>query len=169
MYLVETDRLGLRHATLADAEFMCGLLNEPSWLANIGDSKVRTPQEAQQYIQDKIIAQYQAFGLGMYLVEIKTSGEPIGLCGLVRRDSLPGPDIGFALLPAYWSRGYAYEAARAVMVYGRSGLGLSKLLAIVKPDNLRSIKLVERLGFRYEGTHHHPTSLEELKLYAAAI
>jgi [ribosomal protein S5]-alanine N-acetyltransferase len=169
MYLVETERLGLRNATLEDAGFFCALLNEPSWLQNIGDPRIRTAQDAQQYIQNKIIAQYEAFGLGMYLVELKAAAEPIGLCGLVKRDSLPGPDIGFALRPAFWSRGYAFEAAQAVMAYAQGQLGLSRLLAIVKPSNAQSIKLVERLGFLYEGIHQPPTGAEELRLYATEL
>jgi RimJ/RimL family protein N-acetyltransferase len=167
MHLVETERLTLRNSDLTDAAFYYGLLNQPSWLQNIGDPKVRNPGDARQYIEQKILASYQKFGFGMYLVGLKHTGEPIGLCGLVKRETLPVPDVGFALLPAYWSHGYAFEAAAAVMRYARDALGHSRLLAIVKPDNARSIRLVERLGFQYEGIHRHATNAEELRLYAS--
>jgi RimJ/RimL family protein N-acetyltransferase len=167
--IAQTERLILRHLVPGDAEFLCRLLNEPSWLQNIGDRGVRTPLDAQQYIQDKFIGSYESLGFGMYLTELKSDSTPIGLCGLVKRASLPGPDIGFAYLPEFWGHGYAYEASAAIMRYSRSGLGLAKLLAIVKPDNARSVRLLERLGFCHDGEYLVPSSNELCGLYAAAV
>jgi RimJ/RimL family protein N-acetyltransferase len=169
MRIAETDRLVLRHLGLADAPFLCGLLNEPSWLQNIGDRGVRTSLDAQRYIQDKFIGSYESLGFGMYLVELKGQQTPIGLCGLVRRGYLPGPDIGFANLPQFWGSGYAFEAAGAIMRYSRSGLGLAKLLAIVKPENIRSVKLLDRLGFTQEGECRVPSTDELVTLYGAGV
>jgi RimJ/RimL family protein N-acetyltransferase len=167
--IAETERLVLRELSPGDAVFICELLNDPSWLRNIGDRNVRTPQEAERYIQDKIIASYKSLGFGMYLAELKNGGDPIGLCGLVKRDSLPDPDVGFALLPRFWNRGYALEATKAVISYARTELKLSKLLAIVKPDNASSIKLLERLGFCEEDVYRSPGGATDLKLYAIAV
>jgi RimJ/RimL family protein N-acetyltransferase len=167
--VAETERLVLRVVSPGDAVFICELLNDPSWLRNIGDRNVKTPQEAEQYIQDKIIGSYKSLGFGMYLAELKNGGAPIGLCGLVKRDSLPDPDVGFALLPRFWNRGYAFEATKAVMSYARTALKLSRLLAIVKPDNASSIKLLERLGFCQEGEYRPPSGGTELMLYTIAV
>jgi RimJ/RimL family protein N-acetyltransferase len=167
--IAETERLVLRELSPDDAVFICELLNDPSWLRNIGDRNVRTPQEAKQYIQDKIIASYKSLGFGMYLTDLKNGGGPIGLCGLVKRDSLPAPDVGFALLPRFWNRGYALEATKAVMNYASTALKLSKLLAIVKPDNVTSIKLLERSGFSQQGVYRPPNAATDLKLYAIAV
>jgi RimJ/RimL family protein N-acetyltransferase len=167
--IAETERLVLRELSADDAVFICELLNDPSWLRNIGDRKVRTPQEAEQYIEDKMIGSYKFLGFGMYLAELKNGGAPIGLCGLVKRDSLPDPDVGFALLPRFWNCGYAFEATKAVMSYARTVLKLSKLLAIVKPDNVSSIRLLERLGFCQEGVYRPASGGTDLNLYAIAV
>jgi RimJ/RimL family protein N-acetyltransferase len=167
--IAETERLVLRELSPDDAVFFCELLNDPSWLRNIGDRNVRTGQDAEQYIQDKIIGPYKSLGFGMYLAELKNGGEPIGLCGLVKRDSLPDPDLGFALHPRFWNRGYGFEASSAVMSYARTALSMSKVLAIVKPDNASSIKLLERLGFCQQGVYHPPSGGTELKLYAICV
>jgi ribosomal-protein-alanine N-acetyltransferase len=166
--IAETERLVLRELSPDDAVFLCELLNDASWLQNIGDRNVRTQQQAEQYIQDKFIGAYRSLGFGMYLVELKDGGAPIGLCGLVKRDALPDPDVGFALLPRFWNRGYAFEVTQAVMSYARSTLKLSKLLAVVKPDNASSIKLLERLGFCHEGVYRPSSGTTDLKLYASA-
>jgi RimJ/RimL family protein N-acetyltransferase len=169
MHIAQTDRLVLRHVGPGDAQFLCRLLNEPSWLQNIGDRGVRTSLAAEQYIQDKFIESYESLGFGMYLIELKSDKSPIGLCGLVQRGYLPGPDIGFATLPEFWGSGYAFEASAAIMRHARNGLGLSRLLAIVKPDNSRSVRLLERLGFSQEGECRVPSTDELLNLYAAAV
>jgi ribosomal-protein-alanine N-acetyltransferase len=167
--IAETERLVLRELSPDDAVFMCELLNDPSWLRNIGDRNVRTSQQAAQYIEDKIIGSYRSFGFGMYLAELKDGGDPIGLCGLVKRDSLPAPDVGFALLPRFCKCGYALEATRAVIRYAHTEFKFPTLLAIVKPDNVSSIKLLERLGFCQEGDYRPPSGGTQLKLYTIAV
>lgn len=141
----------LRRLTLNDAPFILELLNEPSFLRFIGDRGVRSEQQARQYILKGPIASYDRFGFGLFLVFLKDSGEQIGICGLLKRDTLPDVDIGFALLPAYWGKGYAFESALAVLEYGRGSLGLKRIVAITSPDNASSIKVLEKIGLAREG------------------
>jgi ribosomal-protein-alanine N-acetyltransferase len=145
-----TERLVLRRLTSEDAAFIVELLNDPSFLRFIGDKGVRTPADACRYIEAGPLASYERHGFGLYRVELKDGGEPVGLCGLLKRDYLPDVDIGFALLPRHRSQGYAFESASAVLAHARDRLGLERVLAITSPDNAASIGLLERLGFRFE-------------------
>jgi [ribosomal protein S5]-alanine N-acetyltransferase len=150
MLALETDRLRLRPFTTDDAPFILTLLNEPSFLRFIGDKNVRTLEDARQYLLNGPIASYNLHGFGILLVELRNSNTPIGMCGLIKREELPEPDIGFAFIPQYWGQGFAFEAATAVMNDARERLKLTNVLAIVNPDNDSSIKLLERLGLRFE-------------------
>jgi [ribosomal protein S5]-alanine N-acetyltransferase len=166
---LETARLFLRPFTLEDAAFILELLNEPSFLRNIGDKGVRTTADARRYIQEGPMASDQRFGFALERVELKGDGTPIGICGLLKRDALPDPDVGFALLPRYWSKGYAREAAAAVVGHARDGLRLPRVLAITSPDNTPSIALLGRLGFRFERMVHLPGNATEVKLFEARL
>lgn len=148
---LETRRLQLREVVLADAAFLLALLNDPSWLENIGDRGVRTLADAEDYIRANIWLPYRAHGFGMYALQPKSAAQPIGICGLVRRDFLAAPDLGVALLPDFVGQGYASEAAEAVMLHAGSGLGIRQLYAIVRRGNQRSVSLLARLGFRRHG------------------
>jgi RimJ/RimL family protein N-acetyltransferase len=151
MLVLETERLVLRPFTMDDAPFILTLLNEPSFLRYIGDKKVRTLEDARQYLLNGPIASYERNGFGLCLVELKDSQTAIGMCGLLKREELPDPDIGFAFLPDFWNKGFAFEAAAAVMNDARARLKLNRILAIVNPDNYASIKLLERLGMKFAG------------------
>jgi RimJ/RimL family protein N-acetyltransferase len=166
---LETDRLLLRRLSIEDAGFILGLLNEPSYMIFIGDKGVRTINDARDYILKGPIASYEEFGLGLYLTELKDSGAPTGICGLLKRGNLPDVDIGFAFLSQFWSQGYAFEAASAVMAYGRDALGLNRIIAIVSPDNKRSIKLLGKLGLKFECMERWPADGSEIKLYASEV
>jgi len=148
--VLETERLILRKFTSDDAAFMLELLNEPSFLHNIGDKGVKTVNEAVSYLQNGPMASYQRFGFGVYLVELKETGTSIGLCGLIKRDELPDVDVGFAFLPAYWSKGYASEAAAAVVGFGKREFGIQRIVAIARPDNTGSIRVLEKLRLRFD-------------------
>src|ERR1700752_370154 len=150
MLALETDRLLLRPVTPDDAPFALTLLNEPSFLRFIGDKKVRNLEDARQYLLTGPIASYKRNGFGLLLVELKDSNIPAGMCGLLKREELPDPDIGFAFVPDYWGRGFAFEAASAVLKDARERLKLNRILAIVSPDNDASIKLLERLGLNFQ-------------------
>lgn len=152
MIVLQTDRLHLCQLTTQDAPFIVDLLNTPSWLEFIGDRGVHTLDDARTYILNGPVASYNQFGFGLYLVKLKESHLPIGLCGLLKRETLEDVDIGFAFMPQHTRKGYAYEAASAVLTYARTTLNLTRIVAITAPTNQRSITLLERLGLRYEAT-----------------
>ena len=164
--ILRTARLELRHLTPDDAAFVLALLNEPSFISNIGDRGVRTLDDARAYIASGPVASYERHGFGLYCVGLRENGEPIGICGLLRRDVLPDPDLGFAFLPAYWKRGYARESATAVRDYARQALGIGRLLAITNPENDASIRVLTALGFRRAGTTRLSDAAPELTLFA---
>ena len=165
MNVTETARLRIRWLHAGDAAFILRLVNEPSWIRYIGDKNVRTQQDALRYLRNGPLAMYARVGFGLYLVELKDTGEPIGICGPIKREALEHVDIGFAFLPAFWGLGYAYESAAAVMSYARTVLGLSQIVAILSHDNHRSSALLERLGFRPAGVTTLGSDGEELLLY----
>ena len=169
MTVLETERLVLRRLCAADAEFILELLNQPSFLRYIGDKGVRNTEDAVRYIQTGPQASYERFGFGLYLVELKDSEVPIGMCGLLKRETLPDVDVGFAFLPAYWSQGYAFEAAAAVMNYGRAALGLRRIVAITTLDNAASIKLLEKIGLRFEGLVKLTEDQPEVRLFGSSV
>jgi RimJ/RimL family protein N-acetyltransferase len=164
--VLETQRLRLRQLVEADAPFILRLLNEPSWLRFIGDRGVRTLDDAKAYIQNGPRQMYASAGFGLFLVELRESGAAVGMCGLLRRATLPDVDIGFAFLPEHWGRGYAYEAADATLQYGRDAHGLKRIAAITLPDNASSRKLLTRLGMVCERTVQLPNDAAELLYYA---
>jgi ribosomal-protein-alanine N-acetyltransferase len=164
-FFAETPRLRLRQMELSDAAFIHRLLNERSFLQNIGDRGVRSTADAVIYIEDRIRGSYRLLGYGMYLVQRKEDDMPLGTCGLVKREFLQCPDLGFAFLPEHAGQGYAAEAAGSVIAAAGSRWGLVQLYAITKLDNDRSVRLLERLGFQRERSCVTPQG-EELELYA---
>jgi len=166
MTIIETERLILSHLSPdADAEFILRLLNEPSFIRYVSDKGVRTLAEARQYILNGPVKSYEKNGFGLYKVELKENGAPIGISGLVKRDTLPDADIGFAFLPEFWKRGYAFESAAAVMSQARDVLGLNRILAITTPDNEASAKLLAKIGLRFERMIRLSDEAEEVKLF----
>lgn len=167
--IVETQRLVLRKLSLADAPFILTLLNEPSFIQNIGDKGVRTLADARAYIQNGPMANYRKFGFGLLLVETKDGAKPAGICGLLKRDTLPDVDIGYALLPEFWSKGYAIEAAKAVLVHAQEVLKFGRVLAITSPGNEASIRVLEKLGFKYQEMIRMGEDAAETKLFAVTM
>jgi RimJ/RimL family protein N-acetyltransferase len=163
--MIESERLSLRRLNAGDAEFILELLNDPSFIQNIGDRGVRTVADACRYIANGPVASYEKFGFGLYLVQIKESGVPIGICGLLKRESLEDVDVGFAFLPAFRQKGYAFESAAAVMRYGRDVLRLNRIVAITSPENEGSIRVLEKLGMRFEKIVNLPGHGRESKLF----
>ena len=148
--IAETSRLRVRELTADDANFVLALVNEPSFLTHIGDKGVRSLDDARRFILGGPWKRNQKPGYGQFAVELRTDGTPIGVCGLLYRASLDLTDIGFAFLPAHWRQGLAYEAAVAVMDYGRSTLGIEKIVALTSKENLASIALLGKLGMKFE-------------------
>lgn len=169
MTVLETVRLCLRRLAPEDAPFILGLLNEPSWLQFIGDWGVRTLDDARHYIAAGPMDMYARHGFGLYLVVLKEGEVPIGLCGLLRRPTLEDVDIGFALLPQYWSQGYAFEAASAVLAHARDVLRLPRIVAITTLDNVASARLLEKLGLRLERTVTLGNDPEPLRLFSRTL
>ena len=162
-----TQRLTLRELHAGDAAFIHDLVNQPAWLRHIGDKGVRTLADAQRYILDGPVRMYARHGHGLWLVMTRRRGVSIGLCGLLKRDALEHPDLGFALLPAHWRQGYAHEAASAVMTHARNALGLGTVLAITTPGNHASRQLLLELEFRYERRCRLSQDADEVMLYAS--
>lgn len=150
MIVLETERLRLRPIGAADDHFILELLNEPAFLEHVGDRNLRTLDDARQHILTGPAASYARNGHGLLVVELEETGALIGICGLIRREWLEDVDIGFSFLERHWSKGYAYEAAAAVLDHGRRVLGFRRVVAIVSPRNSSSIRLLEKLGLRFE-------------------
>lgn len=151
MLVLETERLFLRRLTTGDDAFILELLNEPGFLENIGDRQVRSLEDARRYVADGPTASYALHGFGLWWTGLKTTAEPVGICGLIKREVLDHPDIGYAFLARFSGQGLASEAAAAVLAYGRNVLGLTRIVAITKPDNDGSIRVLEKIGLRFDG------------------
>ena len=166
--LMETARLAIRLLGSGDEPFILELLNEPDFLRNIGDRNVRNLEDATAYIANGPAASYQKFGFGLFHVGLKDSGISIGICGLLKRDSLPDADLGFAYLERYRGRGYALEAAQAVMSFGWNVVGLKRIIAITAPHNDASMRLLGKLGMKFEGTIQFPGAAGDTNLFGVS-
>jgi RimJ/RimL family protein N-acetyltransferase len=164
-----TERLALRELRASDSRFVCALMTDPSFVAHIGDRGVHTVEDAQRYIESGPWTRYAALGFGLWLVQLRDTDEPIGVCGLLKRDTLPSPDIGFAFRPQFWSNGYAFESAAAVMRFAANVLHLSQVMAIVSPSNTASIRLLEKLGFERERDTEPSKNPGGVALYVATL
>jgi RimJ/RimL family protein N-acetyltransferase len=163
--IVESERLILREYTLQDTDFIINLLNQPSFINNIGDRGIKTKADAQSYLHKSILDSYQKNGFGLSMVELKDANTPIGMCGILKRESLAYPDLGYAFLPEFCGQGYASEIAKALIQSAKELFGLEKILAITNPDNKNSIKLLERIGFRFTGMVDAVEEQPESKLF----
>lgn len=166
---MKTERLILRRLTVKDAAFIHALVNDPDWLRFIGDRGVRTIGDARAYIRNGPSRMYETYGFGLYAVVRQEDEAPIGLAGLIKRDTLPEMDLGFAFLAAYRGRGYGREAALAVLAEAREAFGLKRILAITSLDNERSIKLLESLGFRFERVIRQTPEDPGTRLFALSL
>jgi len=165
-YILETERLQLRELTLEDSSFLIELFNSPGWLKYIGDRNVRTEEEAKLYLKNGPIQSYSDYGYGLSLVERKEDACALGLCGIINREGLDFPDIGFAFLPQFHNQGYAYEIASALMKYATEKLNIQTITAITVPENQSSIKLLEKIGLKFQKRFLYTDTNEELLLYS---
>jgi RimJ/RimL family protein N-acetyltransferase len=154
--LIETERLVLRELTESDAEFYFAILTDPDFKRFIADRGIRDANDALVNLRDRVLASYDAHGFGMWLVSRRVDGRPVGMAGLVKREFLNDVDLGYAFLPEGRGSGFATESAAAVMGYALERFGLQRLAAIVAPDNLASIRVLDRLGFRHTGQVRFP-------------
>ncbi|WP_433750786.1 GNAT family N-acetyltransferase [Falsibacillus pallidus] len=164
MKVVDTERLRLRWLTEEDAGFMLELLNDPGYIQFIGDRGVKTEEEARKFLLNGPIKMYHEHGIGLYVVERKKDGALLGICGLIKRNGLEDIDIGFAFLEQFRGQGYGFEAAEAVLDYGKNVKRLKRIVAITTKDNESSTKLLEKIGLRFETYVTLPNDTEELKL-----
>lgn len=166
MPVLETERLLLRRFTLDDAPFILTLVNDPAWLEHIGDRNVHSLDDARAYLRRGAMDMYERVGFGMYVMELRETGEAVGTCGLIRREGLEDVDLGFAMLPRHRGKGLALEAARAVLQYATGTLGMDRVVAIVSGANDRSIRILEAIGMRFEKKVRLPGDDEDVPLYA---
>ena len=167
--VLETKRLVLRHIEPNDAAFIHELMNEPPWIEFIGDRGIHTLADARAFIRDRFMSSYEEHGFGFYLTELREDQTPLGICGLIKRDTLDDVDLGFALCERYWGRGYAREAAEAVIDFARETVGLGRLAAVANPDNTRSARLLESLGMEFERMVRLGDEEEEIRFFAREL
>jgi len=166
MFFLETERLRLEHLALDDAGFILQLLNDPSFLENIGDKGVRNLEDARGYLRDGPMASYRDNGFGLFRVSNKHTGAVMGMCGLISREALDDVDIGYAFLPEFCGQGYAIESARAVLDFGREQLHLDPIVAVVSPGNITSVRVLEKLGMEFTRKIRLDSNQPEIDLYA---
>ena len=163
--ILNTERLTLREFHLDDAQFIIRLVNSPDWIKFIGDRNIKTVEQAEEYLTAGPLKSYAVYGFGLNVVELTESNIPIGMCGIIKRDSLERPDIGFAFLPEYFGKGYGFEIASATLGYAVQVLRIPSICAITVANNTASIRLIEKLGLTIEKTFQYPDTGEELQLY----
>ncbi|MEO5682959.1 MAG: GNAT family N-acetyltransferase [Chitinophagaceae bacterium] len=166
MNILQTKRLDIAQLTIEHAPFILELTNSPDWLQYIGDRGIKTITDAQNYIINGPMASYAMYGHGLYLMTLTDTTVPIGICGIIKRDTLEDKDIGFALLPQYTGNGYAFEAAAAILIRTKEILHIPRIVAITLPINAPSIKLLTRLGMVFEKMVSFPPKDEALMLFA---
>jgi len=159
----------LRCLDFDDAPFVVRLLNEPSFLQNIGDRGVRSIEDAHRYLREGPLAMYERFGFGLWHTARKSDGAAVGMCGLLRRDNLPDVDIGYAYLPEYWGQGFAFEAAEATLRHAAKKFGLRRVIGVVSVGNTGSIRVLEKVGMRFEGMHLMNPGEPEVRLYGRTL
>jgi [ribosomal protein S5]-alanine N-acetyltransferase len=163
--VIETKRLSLRHVHDSDAPFILELLTDKDFLVNVGDRGVHDLSSARRYIEEGPLASYRSYGFGLYLAELRSTTLALGLCGLLRRDSHPDVELGFALLPRARGFGYALEAVQGTMKFATHVLGLKRIVAIAAPHNQASIRILQRVGLRFERIVQWTRNGEDSRLY----
>lgn len=166
---LETARLSLRRLDFDDAPFVVRLLNEPSFLQNIGDRGVRSIEDAHRYLSEGPLAMYERFGFGLWHTARKSDGAAVGMCGLLRRDNLPDVDLGYAYLPEYWGQGFAFEAAEATLRHAAKKFGLRRIIGVVSAGNTGSIRVLEKVGMCFEGMYLMNPDEPEVRLYGRTL
>ena len=164
-----TDRLRITRLTAEDAGFILRLLNEPAFIRFIGDRKICTERDAATYLSNGPIDSYQNNGFGLYKVSSNQTHQSLGMCGLVKRNELELPDIGFAFFQEKWGNGYAYESSVAVLRHAAVELKLDRVAAIVNADNSASLRLLHKLGFTFEKMVRMTGESEDICQYAIAL
>ena len=166
---LETERLSLRRFQFEDAPFVVELLNQPSFLANIGDRGVRNVDDARRYLREGPMAMYEKHGFGLWRASRRADDTFVGMCGLLKRDILPDVDVGYAFLPEHWGLGYAFEAASATIELGARKFGLKRIIGVVSEHNAASIRVLEKAGLRFERMYPMHPGEPEVRLYSREL
>jgi RimJ/RimL family protein N-acetyltransferase len=166
---LDTPRLVLRRLDFDDAPFLVSLLNQPSFIANIGDRGVRNVEGAHRYLREGPLAMYDRYGFGLWHVARKSDGSDIGMCGLLKRDNLPDVDVGYAYLPEFWGLGYAVEAAAATLAHGARKFGLGRVIGVVSQGNSSSIRVLEKIGMQFERMFPMHPGEPDVRLYGRTL
>jgi [ribosomal protein S5]-alanine N-acetyltransferase len=166
---LETERLTLRRFEFDDAPFVVDLLNQPSFIRNIGDRGVRNVGDAHRYLREGPMAMYEKHGFGLWRASRRSDGVFVGMCGLLKRDILPDVDVGYAFLPDHWGQGYAFEAANATVRLGASRFGLTRIIGVVSDHNTASIRVLEKVGMGFERMYPMHPGEPEVRLYSMSL
>ncbi|EKO3782356.1 GNAT family N-acetyltransferase [Vibrio harveyi] len=169
MKTLTTKRLTLRLVSVEDAPFILELYNQPDFYRFVGDKQIRTLEEAKRYIQDNMLRMQELKGVSLLVVETNHDKQPVGICGLVKRDTLTAFDLGYGYLPSAYGKGYAKEAASVVVDFAREEMNIENLVAITNNDNIRSISLLEKLGFQFERVEQTYNNGRTLQLYTMEL
>ncbi len=166
MIILRTSRLYLSKINKKDAPFLYQLMNDPDWILNIGDRQINKLEDAEKFIANRFIKSYKKNGFGFYILRLIDDDNPIGICGLIKRDGLDHVDIGYALMPKFRGNGYAFEATKVVYAYGVNHFKLDKIVAIVNPGNKKSEQILEKLGLQFEKMITLPNETKEIQLFS---
>jgi len=166
---LETERLRIRALTIIDAGFMMQLMNTPTWIKHIGNRNINDKTTASNYIANNIINSYNINGFGLFLVTQKKDNQSAGICGIVKREGLTIPDLGFALMPNFERKGIATEASKAVVKYAKESLQLTQLAGITKPENIASIRVLEKVGMEFKQMIQLPQDANMFSLFTMAL
>lgn len=169
MIITETKHLQIRRFETSDAGFVLELLNTPGWIQYIGDKNIKTIAEAENYILSGPVKSYKKSGFGLYLVALKDSGKSVGMCGLIKRDTLEDVDVGVAFLPEQAGKGYAYEAVAAVLEHAKNDFNIQRIVAITLHENKSCIRLLEKAGLVFEKDIQFPGETEVLMLFGKTL
>lgn len=149
--------------------FFVTLVNTPGWIEFIGDRNIKTEAQAIGYLENGPLKSYELHGFGLSMVELKDNKTPIGMCGLLKRETLDHPDIGFAFLPECTGKGYAFEIVKSSLIFAHEQLSIHPILAITVPTNTRSIKLLEKIGMKFVNRFRFPESAHDLMLFSSGF
>jgi len=166
---LQTERLSLRRLTLDDAELMLAVWNDPAFIRHVGDRGIRTIDAARVALQEGALKLFSDYGYGPFRVALIADDTPVGVCGLFRREGLEEPDIGFSILPQHWRKGYAFEAASAVVRHAKTDIRLERLTAVVSTENAASVALIEKLGLQFERMQRLPGDNDDVAVYGMQL
>ncbi|GLX80004.1 alanine acetyltransferase [Thalassotalea insulae] len=162
---IDTPQLIMRLLNESDAPMILELLNEPAFITHIGDKGVRDLNGALNYINSGPLKMQKELGFSLYCCQLKSNNEAIGISGLIKRDGVEYPEVGFGFLARYCGQGFGYQSSKAVMEHAKQQLGITRLQAICNPDNTASIALLTKLAFQYTGNIVLPGQTKRVKLF----